>query len=203
MNPGSSWVHHWYAHSLETQGRSDEAMKEMRLALSLDPMSLVYYWDISNELLQAQRYDEALQLMHKADEMFPHYWLIEWFEMEAYSRKGDMAAVDRTLTDMKNSNADMANAPTFLGVLGVAAAREGRKAEGRALLDRMEAMRPSTYVEPYMGLELAIALGDAGLVRTWFDRFKEERSTLWLYLPLAARYMDPNGMLKDLLPTVK
>ena len=178
-------------------------MKEMRLALSLDPMSLVYYWDISNELLQAQRYDEALQLMHKADEMFPHYWLIQWFEMEAYSRKSDMASVDRTLTEMKSSNGDMSNAPSFIAVLAVAAAREGKTAEARATLERLEAMRASAYVEPYMGLELAIALGDAERVRIWFDRFKEERSTLWLYLPLAARYMDPNGMLKDLLPTVK
>ena len=42
LNPGSGWAHHWYAHSLETQGRIEDAMKEMRTALALNssmPMS--------------------------------------------------------------------------------------------------------------------------------------------------------------------
>jgi len=76
------------------------------------------------------------------------------------------SAVERTVTEMRNSNADMSKAPAFLGVLGIAAAREGRKAEGRTLLDRIEAMRNSTHVEPYMGLELAIALGDPNACKT-------------------------------------
>ncbi len=195
INPGSGWVHHWYAHSLETQGKLDDAMKEMRLALSLDPLSLVFYWDVSSEFLEAGRFDEALTTLHKAEELFPHYWLLEWFEIEAYSGKGDLASVDRVVTEMKNANVAMANEPSFMAVIGIADAREGRKTEAQQILDRIEGMRKTRYVEPYSGVELSVALGDGERARMWFARMKEERSTLLMYLPLAARYFDPHRLI--------
>ena len=71
INPGSAWAQHWFAHSLEAQGRYEEATAPLRASLAADPLSIPLYWDLSNELIAARRYDEALQLLNKATELFP------------------------------------------------------------------------------------------------------------------------------------
>src|SRR5581483_10191352 len=45
LNPGFAYARHWYAHSLEAQGRLTEAIPEMRRALELDPLSIPINWD--------------------------------------------------------------------------------------------------------------------------------------------------------------
>ena len=51
-------------------------MPEMRAALALDPLSVIFYWDIGNELLMAKRYDDALAHLAKANELFPNFPII-------------------------------------------------------------------------------------------------------------------------------
>jgi TolB-like protein/Tfp pilus assembly protein PilF len=189
LNPGSGWAHHWYAHSLETQGRLDDAMKEMRAALALDPLSLVFYWDVGNELLMARRYSEAAAFLRKADELFPSFFILSWERGEAAYGLHDMAALHREIEKMRTSAPEAGQAPIYIAVMGKFAAYDGRAAEARHALDVLEKMRATQYVEPYMPIQLASALGDRERLRTWLKRFEEERSTLYLYFPLTSSYL--------------
>jgi adenylate cyclase len=40
LNPNYATAHHWYALYLSSLGRHDEALREIRRALELDPLSL-------------------------------------------------------------------------------------------------------------------------------------------------------------------
>ncbi|HWF10087.1 MAG TPA: hypothetical protein VG297_16585 [Bryobacteraceae bacterium] len=53
LNPGSALGHHWYAHSLETQERLDDAT-------------------------MARRYNDVLTLLRKGDELFPNFLILSW-----------------------------------------------------------------------------------------------------------------------------
>ncbi len=196
LNPGSGWVHHWYAHSLEAQGRLDEAMPEMRAALALDPLSVIFYWDIGNELLMAKRYDDALAHLAKANELFPNFPIILWEQAEAYRQKGDQAASDRVIATLKAAHPEMEQEPTFLALLGTAAARAGRKAEARQILDRVEQFHRKQYVEPVMVLSLALALADRAAFHRWLERSREDRSTFFLYAPLATFFYNDDPEAK-------
>jgi len=196
LNPGSGWVHHWYAHSLEAQGKLDDAMKEMRAALDLDPLSVVIYWDIGNELLMAKRYDDALSLLAKANDLFPNFPIILFEQAGAYYEKGDHAASERTMETFKSTHPEMANDPTMLALLANAAARAGRRAEARQMLDQVEQFHRTQYVEPVLALGVCETLGDRVAVRRWLDRARQERSAMFLYAPLTTYFYNDDPEAK-------
>ncbi len=196
LNPGSGWVHHWYAHSLEAQGKLDDAMKEMRAALDLDPLSVVIYWDIGSELLMAKRYDDALTLLAKANDLFPNFPIILFEQAEAYYRKGDHAASERAMETFKSTHPEMAKDPTMLALLASAAARAGRREEARRMLDQVEQFHRTQYVEPVLALAVCETLGDRAAVRRWLDRARQERSTMFLYAPLETYFYNDDPEAK-------
>jgi TolB-like protein/Tfp pilus assembly protein PilF len=196
LNPGSGWVRHWYAHSLEAQGRLDEAMREMRAALDLDPLSVVIYWDIGNELLTAKRYDEDLALLARANELFPNFPIVLWEQAEAYYQKGDHDSWRRTIETIRSSHPEMIKDPSFLAWLGSASARDGRRAEAQQILDQVEQFHRTQYVEPLMVLGLCLTLGDKTAFHRWLARARDERSTMFLYAPLATFFYNDNAEAK-------
>src|SRR6202142_2221230 len=181
LNPGSGYTHHWYAHSLEAQGRLPEAMKEMRAALDLDPLDIPINWDIASELLWAGRYDEALQ---KAGDLFPGVAVFPYMETEADYGKADWPAAHRTVEALRQRSPELAADPAFMGMFGVDAARQGRRAEAVQILGRLEALHRKQYVEPFLAIELCSVLKDGAALRLWLQRADEERSSMFVYLPM-------------------
>lgn len=184
LNPGSGYAHHWYAHSLEAQGHLEEAMKEMRAALDLDPLSLPINWDIASEMECAGRYDEALQRLQKATELFPNNPVLAFLQLEAYYKKGDRERARRVVESLRASQPEMAQDPMFLSMTGIEAALEGRRGETRQILDRFERLRQTQYVDPFMAILLCSALNDKKQLLLWLKRADEERSTMFVYLPM-------------------
>jgi len=203
LNPGSMWAHHWYAHSLETQGKVPEAMKEMQNALSLDPLSLVLYWDIGNEYLMQGRYQDALNLLKKGDELFPNFWLLAWERAESYRGLKDLAAMTREVEKMKAANPEMKDFPPFKMLLASYDVYGGNLASGRRALDEMEQIRKSQYVEPYMGIQLASSVGDHERLKLWMKRLIEERSTLYLYFPQTVGYLQEGPEVREMIARIK
>jgi TolB-like protein/Tfp pilus assembly protein PilF len=184
LTPGSGYAHHWYAHSLEAQSRLDEAMKEMRAALALDPLSLPINWDVASELLCARQPDAALQQLHKAGELFPGNPILAFLQLEAYHQKGDRESARRVLESLKAGPAEIDKDPMLLAMFGVQAAIDGRTGESRRFLEKMERLRKTQYVDAFMALPLVSALHDNRQLLLWLRRADEERSTMFVYLPI-------------------
>jgi TolB-like protein/Tfp pilus assembly protein PilF len=184
LTPGSGYAHHWYAHSLEAQNRLDEAMKEMRAALALDPLSLPINWDVASELLCARQPDAALQQLHKAGELFPGNPILAFLQLEAYHQKGDRESARRVLASLKAGPAEIDKDPMLLAMFGVQAAIDGRAGESRRFLEKMERLRKTQYVDAFMALPVVSALHDNRQLLLWLRRADEERSTMFVYLPI-------------------
>src|SRR3954451_24311429 len=75
LNPGYATAHHWYAWHLSLLGRYDEAIAEMRIAESLDPLSLIINADFAELLLIAHSYEESIRYSRKTIEMDPAFAL--------------------------------------------------------------------------------------------------------------------------------
>ena len=199
LNPGSSWVHHWYAHSLEAQNRLEDAMKEMRAALDLDPLSIPINWDIGTELLSAKRTADAVEHLKKANDLFPNNPVIGYLRAEALYRQGQPESAHRVIEALKASEPEMMKQPFFVAFLGIAAGREGRIEEARRVLGQLEQVAKTQYVEPFVMLELCFVVKDHNRLNVWIKRMEEERSTMFVYLPLLAQFFENDPGVESLI----
>jgi serine/threonine-protein kinase len=73
LNPGDAFSYWRYANYLGFMGRFDEALREIKKALNLDPLSPLFNSDIGVIYGFCRRYDEAMKWYHKSLEIDPHY----------------------------------------------------------------------------------------------------------------------------------
>jgi tetratricopeptide (TPR) repeat protein len=76
LNPSDAYGHFFYSNSLlSPQGRHDEAIAEMKIAIQLDPLSPPIDSFLGLTLLWARRYDEALAHLQQSVRRFPNFVL--------------------------------------------------------------------------------------------------------------------------------
>jgi TolB-like protein/Flp pilus assembly protein TadD len=187
LNPGSAYSHHWYAHSLEAQNKLPEALREMRVALDMDPLSIAINWDVGNELICARQFSEAVTHLNKAHELFSGNPIIEYLRVEAYHRAGDRDG-ERKTVDALRATPGLDEVPIFLALFGAAAARDGRMDEARRDLDRLEKMQKTQYVEGFLVVELCMELHEKASAIEWLRRAERERSPFFVYRRMMSEY---------------
>jgi serine/threonine protein kinase/TolB-like protein/tetratricopeptide (TPR) repeat protein len=69
LEPNYATAHQWYAEYLATQGRLNEAVKEVRLAESLDPLSLIIGWNVARILGFARHYEEGVEQLRAVNRL--------------------------------------------------------------------------------------------------------------------------------------
>ena len=180
LNPGSGWARHWYAHSLEAQGRVEDALHEMRAALELDPLSIPITWDIAGELVILKRYDEAFKVLDRSEELFPGVPTFAFIRAGADWQTGK-AQASHAVVESLRKRPELANDPSILALIAADYARNGDTAGARRVLAQLEGMRKTQYVEPFMVLLACKALNDREQTLLWLRRADEERSTLFVY----------------------
>jgi len=73
LNPNSPTAHHWYSFYLRFQGKLDEALAESKLALELDPLSLVIGSNLGWIYYFMRQYDRAKDQFRKTMELDPEF----------------------------------------------------------------------------------------------------------------------------------
>jgi TolB-like protein/DNA-binding winged helix-turn-helix (wHTH) protein/Tfp pilus assembly protein PilF len=98
LSPSNAYAHLRYAVYLDAMDRGEEAVANMRQALSLDPLSFLMNRHMGSALFFARHYDEALGYLRRAREMEPtklaviDCW-ISWIE-EKKGRQDDAVTYD-------------------------------------------------------------------------------------------------------------
>jgi tetratricopeptide (TPR) repeat protein len=87
LNPNHAGAHFGYAVYLGSQGRLDEAVKELERARDLDPFSIPINATLGQELYYARRYDDALRQLRRGFEMYPDIGLWSWHMAQVYEQK--------------------------------------------------------------------------------------------------------------------
>ncbi|HEY4099638.1 MAG TPA: protein kinase [Gemmatimonadales bacterium] len=92
-DPRNVTARQWHADNLAELGRMDDAIREGRMAVDLDPLSPVALNDLAYELISAGRFDEAIVAAHRAIELDPAYENInEYLGLAfAFTQKPDSA----------------------------------------------------------------------------------------------------------------
>ena len=172
LNPSYVTAHHWYAYCLMAQTRVEEALREIRLAQELDPLSLIVNTDVAELLYCARRYDEAIRQAQKALEMDASFPLAHRALGLAYEQKGmyKESVAELQLQVRYSGRADYA-----LAELARAFVLTGNRNEAEKLLRELQTFNPQN---PGTSIGLAFlyaALGDKDQAFFWLEKSARER----------------------------
>ena len=186
LDPGYATAHHWYAMScLVPLGRLDEALDEMRLAQSLDPVSSIVARDLA--LIHAYRrdYEAALEQCDHTIELNPHfspaYWALGVIQEQRKDLDEAVAAFQRAIDLSPHS-------PRMHAGLGRALALAGKRPLAVAALRRIEAIAAQRYVSPIEFAAMRFALGQQEIGFSWLDKACEDRAFDVLALKVDPRF---------------
>jgi len=173
LKPGAQVAHRWYAFSLSTMGRHEEALAEMKRAREISPQSAVLATAMANVLFLAGRYDEAIAQCRRAMELdsgaVSAHTVLRW----CYEKKGMHR---EALAAFEEERVFAGDTPTTrLKRAGVLAA-VARCEEARMVLNEVIERRPVQWVSAY---EIAIVycwLGDQDSAFRWLEQAEREHA---------------------------
>ena len=161
-------AHQWLGILLQRGRRFDEAIAEGRKALALDPTSGVIYSSLNATLNSAHRFDEADSVNRQQRDFLPNY--ANGYRNQALTALGRHRAKEAVEAATKYLALTGSRPSLGLGLLGVAHAANGQRAEAEALLQEL---LDRSSREPVAAQGIAIlydALGDRTRALDWLDR---------------------------------
>jgi TolB-like protein/Tfp pilus assembly protein PilF len=166
LNPNYATAHHWFGDStLPALGQFDRANAEVKRALELDPLSVVYNVDAGTVYWITGHYQEAVAQFRKAIEMDPRNYTAHWGLGQALERVGDLAGA---IAEYEKST-ELDDDPLPLGLLGAAKAKAGDRAAALAILSRLEDVTKHRYVPDYSFALVHLALGEKDQAMKWLE----------------------------------
>ena len=93
LNPNDEFIHSNYAFYLQSMGRAEEGIGEMKRAYELNPLSIRINFALANMLAfsSARQYDQAIERFRKIPELEPTQWNLSatyWQLAAVYEKKG-------------------------------------------------------------------------------------------------------------------
>ncbi len=174
LNPRYATAHHWYAMScLAPLGRLDEALDEMIVAQSIDPVSSIVARDLAVIHFYRRDFETALEQCDHTVELNPHfapaYWILGVIQEQRKDFDESAAAFQRAVHLSPQT-------PRMHGALGRTFALSGRRKQALDVLRKLEAYAKERYVSPLEFAWIQFALGDVDLGFRWMTKASEDRS---------------------------
>src|SRR5436190_503109 len=167
LNPNYATAHHWYGiEFLASLGRFNEAIREVKRGLELDPLSLPINGGLGRTYYFARRYDEAIEQLRKTSEMDPGFYYAHWNLGSALAAKG---AIGAAIEEYQKARA-LDDDPFVLGLLGHAYASSGNKMEAEKILNQLKELSKERYVSAYSFALVYLGLGNKEEALHWLEK---------------------------------
>mgnify|MGYP003390024514 CR=1 FL=1 len=166
LNPNYSTARHWYYVYLRDTGRRSEALEQIKVAIELDPLSLVINVSFCRAHLLIGDTENGIRLARELAELYPNYAPIQTTLGLALIKLGRN---DDGLAQMKNAF-QLEPSTRSIALLGIANAISGNKDKARSILRELE---PKYERRELLGREIAgiyVALGDYDTAFKWLDK---------------------------------
>jgi len=155
LNPSYATAHQWYSRCLVEMQRYDDAIREIRRAESLDPLSLVIIAELGGVYSDAGRIEEAIRECRRALALEPNFAFGHYVLAGALikQRHFDDAIAESMLA--WNLGGD----PRSLVRVGLSQAAAGRREDAEHTLASLEELSKKRFVSSYGMATLMRALG--------------------------------------------
>ncbi len=179
LNPNYAPAYQWYGMFLALQGRSDEAIAELRKALAIDPLSLVINADYGLCFYYARQYDRAIQQYEATLALDNSFSLTHnWMGMALLQVKRYDEAIAHFEQAVKLSGGSQGS----YALLAYAYGRAGRPREAQDTLHTLESMSKRQYVSPAYISAAWAGVNDREKVFSWAQKAVEQHAALLVRL---------------------
>ena len=186
LNSRYPTAHHWYAMScLVPTGRLDDALEQMTLAQSLDPVSAIIARDVAVVHLYRGDFDAALDHCDQTIELNPHFapaYLTLGLIQEQRKDFDEAAAAFSRAVDLAPQS------PRTHAALARTFALAGRTDQARTALRRLDHQAATRYVSPFEYVAVHFALGDVNKGFSWLAKACDDRCFELLALKVDPRF---------------
>ena len=186
LNPRYSTARHWYAMScLVPLARLDEALEQMLLAQSLDPVSSIIARDVAVTQYYRRDFDAALEQCDHTIELNPHFapaYLTLGMIQEQRKDFDESAAAFSRAVDLAPNSLRMQSA------LARTLALSGKRERAIEVLETLNDMASTRYVSPVEFLTLWFAAGDHEAAYRWLTKAGDDRCFDLLALKVDPRF---------------
>jgi tetratricopeptide (TPR) repeat protein len=159
---------------LTTLGRFDDAVKEGKRAVELDPFSLIINADLGNTLTTTRRYDEAIAQLRATLTLDGNFAYARQTLGIALFLKGDINAAITEYEKVRKLNDDNYD---VLALLGRAYADIGRKADAVQILHELNERGQKHYVREHDYALVYIGFGQKDTAINYLEKSPDKN---WL-----------------------
>jgi serine/threonine-protein kinase len=155
LNPSGAEAHRLYSLYLASLRGADQAVREIRLAQQLDPLSLNINTSAGWVFNYTRQYDQAIEQCRKALDIDPDYVSAHDCLGEAYLAKG---MLEKAVAEFQRA----ASGGDAVRIVGLARAYGvmGKRNEARKVLDELKKESKQSYFPPYLLGTIHVALGE-------------------------------------------
>jgi serine/threonine-protein kinase len=179
LDPQNSFPRLFRVWPLIMLGRIDDAVREVRTAKALDPLSGIINTRMGTVLLYARRYDEAIAQLRKALDLDPTNILAR-FEL------GNALSLSGRSTEALSQFPDAIDVETGhdIALAAMAYARAGDSTRARAILTRLQARSKERYISAVSMCVAAVAAGDKSLSLDYLEQALKEHSFFLIFISM-------------------
>jgi len=199
LSPGYATGHHWYAWYLTAQGKTAEAIAEMKKAESLDPLSLIIGADLAEELVIAHRYDEAIEQSRRTIELDPRFAVAHYELGQAFVQK---QMYREAIAELQKAIEFSGGSSTCTSNLAYAYAMSGQREKVTPILEALKRGSKSGLSNaPEIAL-VYVSLHDNAQAMSWLERAFQERFNPTILLRPAFDPLRSDARFQNLLQRI-
>ena len=175
LSPNYANAHHWYSTLLATEGRFDEALREVKRAQGLDFLSPATNTHVGNILYRARRYQEAITSLEQTLELEPNFAAARVYLGLCYFR---LKRFDDALAEFQKARQLAPNSADMVSLLGSFYAETGKLDQARRYLAELHEMAKNRNVSASIFVTIYASLGDMDKAFEWAEKSIVEGSPI-------------------------
>jgi TolB-like protein/Flp pilus assembly protein TadD len=178
INPNYALAHQRFGLYFNLLGRSHEAMRELELALTMDPLSPQIYWSFALTFFLARDHEQAFKEVQKTLELDGSYQPALYLLGRVHGELGQLSKAITVFENLLGLN----DGPMFRAALGHAYARAGMAQEAREVINDLEDQSKQRYVSAYNKAAIQLALGDKNQAFSSLEQAYQQRCEMMTWL---------------------
>jgi len=167
LNSNYPTAHHWFGLFLCQTKRNDEAIREGRLAQTLDPLSPIINTSLGVTLMSAGEYRSGFELLKRTFELAPTFPEPHLWVSKAYGAQG---LYSEAMSEAQQAASYSGRAPRYVAGVGDALAIAGKRAEAHNIIDELIRSSKSGNVSPFYIAEVYSTLGERDQAFEWLEK---------------------------------
>ncbi|HEY2867609.1 MAG TPA: protein kinase [Pyrinomonadaceae bacterium] len=174
LDPNYATAHQWMGTDVYgATKRFDEAIRELKRAEELDPLSPIISTNVGDMLLYAHRYDEAIAQYRRVLALDPSFQFAHFEMALGLQTKGLYPEAIAEFRKGLELGYDSQNT----GFLAYSLARSGQKDEAMKLIESLKKESAEHYVQSYAIAVAYVGLGNKDEAIAWLEKDVAEHST--------------------------